>query len=38
MVLAIVRKELRETILRLLQFAQRPGVTAPLPRETAHAH
>lgn len=32
------RKELRDTILRLLQFAQRPGAPAALPREAAHAH
>ena len=32
------RKELRETILRLLQFAQRPAAVAALPREAAHAH
>ena len=32
------RKELRDTLFRLLQFARRPGAVATLPREAAHAH
>lgn len=32
------RKELRETVLRLLQFGRRVGASAVLPREAAHAH
>ena len=32
------RKELRDTVLRLLQFGRRTGAAAALPREAAHAH